>query len=305
VIERTNRVYGGGTGGWQPIAAQGGGGPQGGGALQGAPQGGGFQGGGFQGAPQGGGFQPRRVPGQSLGNGGGNGQPAVSQPSYGRHSLGTRTTMDDPSPMTERPDVIVPGTNGHDVPGTNGHDDASVAGTAQAASAPTPTSTWFRSRRTSSGGGPGAAPRTPDAGTGNGAPDAGARPFVGSAGLPSGSGSVGLPSRGGDAGTDSWSTGRNPGALAADPIRGEETSAGLPMRVPKANLIPGSAGGGRDAGGNGRAASRPGSSQEAQTLSAPLTQRSPDMARSRLSGFQRGARRAEGQPPRAGEGTDR
>jgi signal transduction histidine kinase len=265
VIERTNRVYGG-TGGWQPIAAQGG-----------------FQGGGFQ---------ARRVPGQFLGNGG-NGPQAVGQPSYGRHSLGTRTAMDDSPPAIDRSADII-------VPGTNGYDGASLDETAQSAAPPTSasTSTWFRSRRTSPGGGTGSVSRPPGNGTGNGndAPNAGARPFVGSAGL---------PSRGSDAGTGGWPTARNPGDIAADPVRGEETSAGLPMRVPKANLIPGSAGGGRDGGGNARAASRPGSSQEAQTLSAPLPQRSPDMARSRLSGFQRGARRAEGQPPRAGEGTDR
>jgi signal transduction histidine kinase len=112
---------------------------------------------------------------------------------------------------------------------------------------------------------------------------------------------AGQPGGGGDGGTGGWPAGRNPGDVAAEPVHGEETAAGLPMRVPKANLIPGSAAG----AGNGRAARGTGSNQEAQTLSAPLPQRSPDMARSRLSGFQRGARRAEGQPPRAGEGTDR
>ncbi len=120
-------------------------------------------------------------------------------------------------------------------------------------------------------------------------------------------GSAGLTGSTWDSGTsggsEGWSTGRNPGDLAADPVHGEETSAGLPMRVPKANLIPGSAAGAQPSAG--RTAARPGNSQEAQTLPAPLPQRSPEMARSRLSGFQRGARRAEGQTPRAGEGTDR
>ncbi|MFZ0753923.1 MAG: hypothetical protein WAN00_09160, partial [Trebonia sp.] len=97
--------------------------------------------------------------------------------------------------------------------------------------------------------------------------------------------------------------GRRPADIVADPIQGDETSAGLPLRVPKANLIPGSAPGARN-GGTGLP-SRLGNSTEAHSLSAPLPQRSPDMARSRLSGFQRGARRAESQPPRAGEGTDR
>jgi signal transduction histidine kinase len=280
VIERTNQVYGA-TGGWQPIAAQ-----------------------------DGGGFQVRRTPGQFLGNGG-NSQQAVGEPSYGRHSLGTRTATDDSPPAIGRSDaIIVPGPNGNDgVPLAGTAPAASLAGTAPAASPPA--STWFRSRRTP-GGGTDAGPRTPGNGTGNGsnAPNAGARPFVGSVGQPGGS--AGVPSRsagqpGGsqDAGTGGWPTARNPGGIAADPVSGGETSAGLPMRVPKANLIPGSAGGARDGGGSGRPPGRPGSSHEGQTLPAPLPQRSPDMARSRLSGFQRGARRAEGQTPRAGEGTDR
>ena len=163
-------------------------------------------------------------------------------------------------------------------------------------------------------------------GGGLGNTNAGARPFVGSPGQAGGGLGTGSspslsggPSMGSSAsmgsslggGTDSWPMARNPGDLAADPVHGDETSAGLPMRVPKANLIPGSAAGaqpgaGAGAGaGTGRAAARSGSTQESQTLSAPLPQRSPEMARSRLSGFQRGARRAEGQTPRAGEGTDR
>ena len=79
------------------------------------------------------------------------------------------------------------------------------------------------------------------------------------------------------------------------------------MRVPKANLIPGSAPGGRGGPGGGMAASSMGAGggNESQPMPAPLPQRSPEQARSRLSGFQRGARRAESQPPRAGEGTDR
>jgi signal transduction histidine kinase len=108
----------------------------------------------------------------------------------------------------------------------------------------------------------------------------------------------------------SWGPGgRRPSDIVSDPVQGEQTQAGLPMRVPKANLIPGSApgtrGGGGPGDGNGLAGTRPGSSNESQTLPAPLPQRSPEVARSRLSGFQRGARRAESQPPRGGEGTDR
>jgi signal transduction histidine kinase len=120
----------------------------------------------------------------------------------------------------------------------------------------------------------------------------------------------------GAADTGSWGTGgRRPADIVADPVQGDQTSAGLPLRVPKANLIPGSApgarngggapGGGAPGGGNGLPSRLGGNSNETNTLSAQLPQRSPDLARSRLSGFQRGARRAESQPPRAGEGTDR
>jgi hypothetical protein len=101
--------------------------------------------------------------------------------------------------------------------------------------------------------------------------------------------------------------GRRPADIASDPVLGEQTAAGLPMRIPKANLIPGSASGGPGSGpaDAGVTASRgeEGGSQP-PTRSEPLLQRSPELARSRLSGFQRGARRAEGQT-RAEEGTDR
>jgi signal transduction histidine kinase len=104
-------------------------------------------------------------------------------------------------------------------------------------------------------------------------------------------------------GTDVWAEGRQAAQIIADPIRGDGTVAGLPVRIPQANLIPGSVGGGRHA--NGRVTSRAADSHEAQTLAAPRPQRSPEKARSRLSGFQRGTRRAEGHASRAGEGADR
>ena len=69
----------------------------------------------------------------------------------------------------------------------------------------------------------------------------------------------------------------------AAPARVEQTAAGLPLRVPKANLMPGSAG------------SSPG----------PAPRQSPDRARSTLSGFQRGARRAKDGTPGAGQGGNR
>ncbi|HJY99583.1 MAG TPA: hypothetical protein VJ305_02615, partial [Streptosporangiaceae bacterium] len=89
--------------------------------------------------------------------------------------------------------------------------------------------------------------------------------------------------------------------IIAEPVRGDVTAAGLPTRVPQANLIPGSAAGGRSAGAN--APNRPGSGP-AQAPITPRSPRSPDVARNRLSGFQRGVRRAKGLTPDDGEGAD-
>ena len=106
-------------------------------------------------------------------------------------------------------------------------------------------------------------------------------------------------------GTDGWAMGKHAAQIIAEPVRGDFTAAGLPTRVPQANLIPGSATGGPISGGG--ATGRPGSSPGAQ---APTTPRSPDLARSRLSGFQHGAQRAKGLSPSAPdsdseEGADR
>jgi signal transduction histidine kinase len=98
--------------------------------------------------------------------------------------------------------------------------------------------------------------------------------------------------------TDGWTGDRQAAQIVANPVRGDRTVAGMPVRVPHANLLPGSVGGGQ------RVASRPADGYEPQTPAA-LPQRSPETTRSRLSGFQRGGRRAEGQTPHAGERTDR
>jgi signal transduction histidine kinase len=82
----------------------------------------------------------------------------------------------------------------------------------------------------------------------------------------------------------SWAEGRQAAQIIADPVRGDDTAAGLPRRVPRANLLPGSAGGRHAASG---------------VTGGP--RRSPEMARRRLSGFQSGTRRAEGQTPREQE----
>ena len=116
---------------------------------------------------------------------------------------------------------------------------------------------------------------------------------------------------------DGWAEGRHAAQIVADPVRGDQTAAGLPVRVPRANLISGSAGSHRAGNGatsrppdgrpgDGRSSdSRASAGRGAQATPAARAPRSPDLARNRLSGFQRGTRRAKGQTPHAGEGADR
>ena len=113
--------------------------------------------------------------------------------------------------------------------------------------------------------------------------------------------SGGLPVRracraGGVSGPDLWADGQYAAQVIAEPVRGDQTAAGLPVRVPRANLLPGSAGGDRSAGPGlaSRQAGRGGAK-------APVAQRSPELARSRLSGLQGGIRRAKGNKPGTGE----
>jgi len=103
------------------------------------------------------------------------------------------------------------------------------------------------------------------------------------------------------AGADEWAESRHAAQIVAEPVHGDQTAAGLPVRIPRANLIAGSAGGHRPGG----TSSRPGDGHGPQTAQAARAPRSPELARRRLSGFQRGTRRAKGQTPRAGEGADR
>ncbi len=101
---------------------------------------------------------------------------------------------------------------------------------------------------------------------------------------------------GGMSAADGWAGGLQAAQIIANPVRGDRMVAGMPVRVPHANLLPGSVDGGQPAAG------RPGDGHGGQ---ATLPQRSPELARSRLSGFQRGARRAEGQTSPAEMRTDR
>jgi signal transduction histidine kinase len=101
---------------------------------------------------------------------------------------------------------------------------------------------------------------------------------------------------------------------SSSPVHGEQTAVGLPTRIPRANLFPGSAAArpGRDESTGdlpsfsqppaGYDAPVPGPENEPPAFQASaLPRRSAEQARSRLSGFQLGSRDAQGRSPRAGE----
>jgi signal transduction histidine kinase len=89
--------------------------------------------------------------------------------------------------------------------------------------------------------------------------------------------------------TQTWSSPADEGwraaSVVASPNAGETTTAGLPKRVPRANLVPGSVG--SNAGSEGGAAAAP--------------SRSADDVRSRMSSFQRGVREARAAGPQTEE----
>ncbi|MEU8142922.1 nitrate- and nitrite sensing domain-containing protein [Nonomuraea sp. NPDC048901] len=76
-------------------------------------------------------------------------------------------------------------------------------------------------------------------------------------------------------GSSKADAGWNAAAAAVEPVRDGSTAAGLPKRVPKANLVPGSA-----------------DTASAPKGVAPMPSVSPDRVRSRLSSFQQGFRAA-------------
>jgi len=92
-------------------------------------------------------------------------------------------------------------------------------------------------------------------------------------------------------------------------VRGDQTVAGLPSRIPGANLFSGSAASAAsEAWGpdetpvvTPRKPSR-GTEEAPQAPPRSLPRRSPQQARNRLSGFQLGSRQAEGRTSSAGEG---
>ncbi len=81
---------------------------------------------------------------------------------------------------------------------------------------------------------------------------------------------------------------------AATPVHGQLTAAGLPQRIPRANMVPGSVAE-RRAPGDAARVLPPGSGvSPRRTGPVPaVPRRSADLARTRLAGFQRGTRRAE------------
>jgi hypothetical protein len=97
----------------------------------------------------------------------------------------------------------------------------------------------------------------------------------------------------------SWSTPADEGFRAAQavasPVAEQSTSAGLPKRVPSANLVPGSIGGRAVARAGG-----PGGPASPGQTAAELPVRSPEAVRARMSAFQtrgRGVRGSASQPP--------
>ena len=238
-------------------------------------------------AGQAGGFQSRGT--SSVGHGG---LPNRSDPEALAANNGRDVVVPDHVAATgARASTIPnPGISNPGVPNT-GISNTGVANTAPVAAVRAATSDWFRSR-----------PSAATAGNGNGSagPARPAGPAAGAAAQP-----TGQQDGRGAAGTDGWAVGRHAAQIIAEPVRGDLTSAGLPTRVPQANLIPGSAGGRSAAGAPSGAHLRPGSGPEAQAPVTPRSPRSPDLARNRLSGFQRGVRRAKGLTPDDGEGADR
>jgi hypothetical protein len=95
---------------------------------------------------------------------------------------------------------------------------------------------------------------------------------------------------GGQAGQGSWTSPADEGwraaQVVASPAAGDTTQAGLPTRVPRANLVPGSVGSGG-----------PGS----RDAPAEAPARSADAARSRMASFQRGVREGRAAAPQIEE----
>jgi signal transduction histidine kinase len=206
---------------------------------------------------------------------------------------------------------------GDGYPGGAADGQRSGSQTAAAEYAAQPVSNWFRPKRPSNPNSRGAGDGTRN-GNATGAPTWSA--FGGSdwraPGADSGAPSAGNRASSGStwtSGGDTWGPpGWQAGETAGPPVHGDRTRAGLPVRVPQANIFPGTAGGlpTRDNGATGgmpayRQASSDHQTERSTGPQPALPRRSADQARSRLSGFQIGSREAEGRPPRAGEEASR
>jgi hypothetical protein len=213
----------------------------------------------------------------------------------GRHALGLRAAADvgaDIGQLDDDSDVYA--------------DDTQVMATAGAAAGG---SNWFRAKRPS-----GDCDAEVDVdlaadagvGTGVGAGYLADLPFRASAGR-AGTGAHAASGVQDESGAEAWAGWRTAETLTA-PARGERTVAGLPTRVPGANLFPGTASGAEawDTTEMPVLGSRqPGyeAPQPRHERTAPQHSRSPEMIRSRLSGFQLGSRQAEGLTSSAEEGS--
>jgi signal transduction histidine kinase len=206
-------------------------------------------------------------------------QPASSQPASGQPGNGWAAAVPTPAPATTMTSVPV-------APMPVMPTAAVAAAREPAQAADSAVSDWFHSPRSSAPGNSAPANSVP----GNSAPGSGESPRA-----------AAQAAGGWRAAAGEWAEGMHAAQIVAEPVSGDRTAAGLPVRVPRANLIAGSAGSHR-AGG---ATSRPADGRGTQTSPAARAPRSPEQARNRLSGFQRGSRRAKGQTPRAGEGADR
>jgi len=218
------------------------------------------------------------------------------------------------------------------------------AGAGHAAGGNRRASNWFRAQRPSEqrvpAGAPASAPAAapaaapagvpaapigvPAAGTAIPAPAA-PSPVMSASGLPTrqassrGSGPAGNPAprAGGPAQPPAQPLAAGP---PQPPAAADLTASGLPLRRPGANLFPGSIDGGKtgdptpDEAQDASTPGRPGGAPDSPGTGGPARpprqgpplRRSPESARSRLSGFQLGSREAEtGMPPGAGEDSTR
>jgi len=176
----------------------------------------------------------------------------------------------------------------HAALGLHAADGGQRDGAEQLAAAAGRTSNWFRAKRPSGHGAQGAGLSVPAPGVADSVP---ATPSWNAFGA-SAQQALGL---------DSWpDDGVRVAEKAHTPVRGDHTGAGLPTRIPGANLIPGSVSG-RAADGLpvdetqafGRRTGNSGAEQVMPSRQTPLSRRSPELARNRLSGFQLGSREAE------------